>query len=195
MLSRQWFDFAFENPDMIKSEHTAIYFLACEQWNRFGQKEKFGFPSYFCMEVCGIKNHKTYQKYFDDLVEWGFIKLIQESKNQYSSCIIALVKNTKAVTKALDKALTNHIPKQVQGTVTIDKQINNITNKQINKGSKEPRIFSPFEQKIIDFVEHRKKIKKPMTKHALELLTNKLEKMSPGNTDTKIQILDQSILS
>lgn len=63
------------------------------------------------------------------------------------------------------------------------------------KGSKEPRIFSPIEQKIIDFVDHRKKIKKPMTKHALELLTAKLQKIAPWNTEMKIQILDQSILS
>lgn len=131
-LSRQWFDFAFENPDKIKSEHTAIYFLACEQWNRFWQKEKFWFPSYFSMEVCWIKNHRTYQKYFDDLVKWWFIIIVQESLNQYSSCIIALVENDKALDKALDKANARHYTKQMQGTATIDKQLNKETKKQEN---------------------------------------------------------------
>lgn len=67
------------------------------------------------------------------MVEWGFIKVIQESKNQHSSCIIALVKNDEALTKALDKANAMHLPKHMQGTATIDKQINKETNKQENK--------------------------------------------------------------
>ena len=54
----------------------------------------------------------------------GFIKMIEVSKNQYSSNIIAIVKNTKAPTKALDKALQKHSTKQGQSTVSIDKQLN-----------------------------------------------------------------------
>lgn len=151
-LSRQWFDFAFENPEKIKSEHAAIYFLACEQWNRFWQKEKFGFPSYFSMEVSWIKNHKTYQKYFKDLVQWGFIKVIQESKNQHSSCIIALVKNDEALTKALDKANAMHLPKHMQGTATIDKQLNKKTIKQENNMEQ----FKEFyEQSLNTSIENR----------------------------------------
>jgi len=62
--------------------------------------------------------------------------MIEISKNQYSSNIIAIVNNTKATTeagtKALDKALqkhsTKHSTKQGQSTVSIVKQYNNITN-------------------------------------------------------------------
>lgn len=50
--------------------------------------------------------------------------MVEKSKNQYSATIIALVKNTKASTKALDKAMLKHGQKQVQGTVCIDKPIN-----------------------------------------------------------------------
>lgn len=70
-----------------------------------------------------IKNYKTYSKTYSDLVEWWFIKEIQKSKNQYSSCIIALVKNTNAHTKALTKAMLKHSQKQVHGIVGIDKHI------------------------------------------------------------------------
>ena len=61
----------------------------------------------------GIKNYKTYYKTYSDLVEWGFIIEVQKSKNQYSSCIIALVKNTNTHTKALTKAMLKHSKKHV----------------------------------------------------------------------------------
>jgi hypothetical protein len=77
------------------------------------------------MEAVGVKNWRTYSKALTDLVDWGFIDMVQTSKNQYSSNIIAIVKNTKASTKALDKALQKHSTKQSQSTVSIDKQVNN----------------------------------------------------------------------
>lgn len=72
----------------------------------------------------GIKNYKTYSKTYADLVEWWFILELQKSKNQYSSCIIALVKNTNTHTKALSKATLKHSQKHVRSIVGIDKHIN-----------------------------------------------------------------------
>lgn len=130
-LSRKWFDFCFENPDLIKPAHSAIYFFAIEHCNRLGWKEKFGFPSQMVMEAIGIKNWRTYSKALNEVVGFGFITMIETSKNQYSANIIkinATVKNTKAPTKALDKALSKHLQKQgtKQGrsTVSINKQEN-----------------------------------------------------------------------
>ena len=131
-LSRNYFDWCFENPEKITPNHIAIYFFAVEHCNRLGWKNKFGLPSQMVMDAIGIKNWRTYIKAFNDLNEWGFFELIEKSKNQYSSNIIAIVKNTKASTKALDKAMHTHIQKQGQSIVSIDKPINNITinNKQ-----------------------------------------------------------------
>ena len=123
-LSRIWFDWCFENPELITPSHTAMYFFIIEHWNRMGQKDKFGLPSEMTKDAIGIKNYKTFSKVFHNLVDWGFIKLIQKSKNQYSSNIIALVKNTKANTKALTKASLKHVPKQVQSIVGIFKPNN-----------------------------------------------------------------------
>lgn len=123
-LSRNWFNYCFDNPEKVKPSHTAVYFFAIEHCNRLGWKEKFGFPSQMVMEAVGIKNWRTYSKVLNDLVDFGFIKMIEISKNQYSSNIIAIVKNTKAPTKALDKALQKHSTKQSQSTVSIDKQLN-----------------------------------------------------------------------
>lgn len=125
-LSRNWFNFCFDNPDIIRPIHTAIYFFAIEHCNRLGWKEKFGFPSQMVMEAIGVKNWKTYSVALNEIVDFGFIKMIEISKNQYSSNIIAIVKNTKAPTKALDKALSRHLlkhsTKHSQSTVSIDKQ-------------------------------------------------------------------------
>lgn len=111
-LTRNFFDWSFENPEKINTNHVALYYFILEHSNRLGWKEKFGLPTGMAMEAIGIKNYKTYGKTFTDLVEFGFVKLIEKSKNQYSSNVIALVKNTKAHTKALTKASLKHIPKQ-----------------------------------------------------------------------------------
>jgi len=127
-LSRNWFDWCFANPEKPNPNHHAIYFFAIEHCNRLGWKDKFGFPSQMVMEAIGIKNWRTYSVSLNDLVEWGFIKMIEKSKNQYSSNIIAIVKNTKAHVKALDKALQKHSAEQGKSIVSIDKQYNNKPN-------------------------------------------------------------------
>jgi F0F1-type ATP synthase delta subunit len=121
-MSRAWFDFAFENPERITPTHAAVYFYAIEHCNRLGWKEKFGFPTTMVMEAIGIKSYKTYIKVFNDLVDWGFFKLIQKKRNEHTANIIALVKFTEASTKALDKAILTHTPKQGKPTVSINKQ-------------------------------------------------------------------------
>jgi len=130
-LSRNWFDWCFENPEKISPTHTALYFFAIEHCNRMGWKEKFGFPMEMAKDAIGISNYRTYSKTFNDLVEWGFIIVHQKSKNQHSANIIAIANNTKASTKALDTAMQKHSQKQVHGTVGIDKPNNLITNKPI----------------------------------------------------------------
>jgi hypothetical protein len=138
-LSRNWFNFCFDNPELIRPIHTAIYFFAIEHCNRLGWKSKFGFPSQMVMEAIGVKNWKTYSKALNEIVDFGFIKMIEVSKNQYSSNIIAIVKNTKASTKALDKALSKHSTKHSQSTVSIIKQ--ETKNKEQNIPS-----FNDFEK-------------------------------------------------
>lgn len=131
-LSRKWFDYSFENPERIKPVHTSIYFFAIEHCNRLGWKEKFGLPTSMVMEAVGVKSYNTYIKSLNDIVGFGFIKMIEKSKNQYSSNIVALSNFNKALDKALDKALIKHGTKQSESTVqSIDSIIKQINNKQI----------------------------------------------------------------
>jgi hypothetical protein len=147
-LSRIWFDFAFSNPELIKPNHCALYFFAIEHCNRLGWKKKFGLPSAMAMEAIGIKSYHTYKATLLDLIKWGFIEMVEISKNQYSSNIIALadfdIANDKANDKALDKALskhsTKHISKHSQSTVQSTHQSIDSIDKQLNKEqlNKEP---------------------------------------------------------
>jgi hypothetical protein len=66
--------------------------------------------------------------------------MIEKSKNQYSSNIIAIVKNTTASAKALDKALQKHSQKQCKSIVSINKPIN---NKQENNEHTAPHFLNP----------------------------------------------------
>jgi hypothetical protein len=135
-FTRSYWNFAFNNPDIIKPNHAALYFFALEHCNRLGWKEKFGLPTTMAMEALGMKSYNTYINTFNDLIEFGFFTILERSKNQYSSNIIALSKFNKALDKALDKALIKHATKQSESTgESIDsidiqytsKQINNIT--------------------------------------------------------------------
>ena len=140
-LSRNYFDWCFENPEKITPSHTAIYFFAIEHCNRLGWKTKFGFPTQMVMDAIGIKKYQTYIKYFNDLIEWGFIDIIQRSKNQYSANIIsigdvsALPKNGNALTKAIQKHGSKQIESTGQSNDSIDIPITLLpeTNKPITQ--------------------------------------------------------------
>lgn len=128
-LSRRWFDFCFENPEKINPSHTALYFFAIEHCNRLGWKQKFGLPTTMAMEAIGIRSYNTYKKTITDLVSFGFIKMVEISKNQYSSNIVSLTNLSKSALSNFDKALTKHLTKQSESTVqsidSIDKLITN----------------------------------------------------------------------
>lgn len=144
-LSRQFFDWTFENPHLIKPAHIAIYFFAMEHCNRLGWKEKFGLPTTMTMEAIGIKSYNTYKQSFDELVNWGFFKVVQKATNQYSAVIIALSKFNKAHNKAYTKALLKHDTKHTtkhsestqQSIDSIDKPNNLITYNQEPNNQKE----------------------------------------------------------
>ena len=125
-LTRTWFDFKFENPGKIKASHTELYFYIIDLWNRLGQKEKFGLPTAVTMECLGIGSYNTYKRNLNDLIDFGFIMLVQESKNQHQSKVIALSKFDKATDKALDKAHIKATDEAIdKATDDIDKQYNN----------------------------------------------------------------------
>lgn len=97
---------------------------------------------------------------------------------------------------------------QINNTLITNKQqINNkkITTTKEYKEYKEDKnnikavAYYPENDKLnkafIDYVDMRKKIKAPMTDRAIELAKNKLEKLSDGNNEKAIAILEQSVMN
>jgi hypothetical protein len=207
-LSKNWFDFCFENPELINPTHTAVYFFCIEHCNRLGWKDKFGIPTQMAMDAIGVKNWRTYINAFNNIVDWGFIKLIQKSKNQYSANVIAIVKNTKAIqkhsnssveenTKALSKAIQKHSQKHCKSIADINKPLNNlnlITEKLKNFSL--DFVEKDFEKVFFDWLEYKEKRRESYkTQKSLEACYKKLKKLSGGNIEIAEKIIEESFAS
>lgn len=201
-LSRNWFNFCFDNPELIKPIHSAVFFFAIEHCNRLGWKEKFGFPSQMTMEAIGVKKHQTYSKALNDLIEWGFIELIERSRNQWSANIIrisAVPKNGIARGKALDKATTKHGAKQRHSTgqstgQSTDSIVKPINHKPLNQETnahtrpyfQDDKLNDVF-SKWLNMLDERRK---PMTQSSIEALQMKLNRQP---IETSINQIQQSL--
>lgn len=121
-LSKDWFDFAFANTDLVSPNHSALMFWIIEKWNRLKKAAKFGLPTDDAMTAMGIRNWRTYKNTLDDLVTWGFVLMVEKSKNQYTANIIAIVKNAKAPEESAPAKNTNASQKHEQkhGRSTVD---------------------------------------------------------------------------
>jgi hypothetical protein len=179
-LSRNWFDWSFSNPELISPNHSALYFFIIEHCNRLGWKEKFGLPTTMAKEAIGIRSYNTYIKTLNDLVEFGFIKMIEKSKNQYSSNIIALSNFDKALDKALDKAMIKHTTKQSESTSSI---IKHITKNIIG-------LSEAKEKNLNNWINYRKEIKKKLSEASI----NNLRKIIADKSDECVEyVIQESI--
>lgn len=180
-LTRSFWDFAFENPDKIKPNHCALFLFIVEHNNRLGWRDKLGLPTTMAKEAIGIRSYNTYMETLNDLVEFGLIILVEKSKNQFSSNIVALSNFNKAPNKALDKAFINHDTKQgestVQSTSSIIKPNNNIIysfdHLSITKDEFDKLLEKYNEEDIYDCFDSIKNYKRNKSYTSLYLTANK----------------------
>lgn len=82
-------------------------------------------------------------------------------------------------------------------TINENNDNNDNNDKEVNPYN--PLKYFPNDEKLdqafIDYVNMRKKIKKPMTDKAIELAIKKLNELSNGDNDKAIAILNQSIMN
>ncbi len=75
---------------------------------------------------------------------------------------------------------------------------NNIKDNIDNKNIRGRRVYYPEDENLnkafTDFVEMRKKIKKPMTDRAVTLAMNQLDKLAGADKDLAVEIVNQSVL-
>jgi hypothetical protein len=202
--SRVWFDFALYNPGSVTGNHTALYLWLVELNNRLKWLESFGLTYREGMDGMSCKSRTTYNKCFKNLIQWGFIKIVKKSRNQYEANIIALSKNVQAkiiwqtkncTTNGISNGISNGTTNGISNG-TIPKTVK--TNKQLNLIN----IYSQFEFfndefKLVweQFILMRKKIKKAPTEHAEKLILEKIKNISNNNILLAIQIVEQSILN
>ena len=151
-LIRDWYNFKFENPSKVKAIHSDFYCYLIDRWNRLGQKNEFGLPTSVTMESLGIGSYNTYKKTLNDLIDFGFIKVVSESKNQHQSKVIALSKNDKATDKALDEANNKAIYK---ATDTIIKQKNKETKELYRSFAHLSISIDEFKKLEIDYTKQQ----------------------------------------
>lgn len=113
----------------------------------------------------------------------------ESSKKHTTSNTTKTIENCKV---SPDKPATKQQQNGNQPTTSrqpadINNNVNNVNNIIYNA---DPQL----DKAIKEFIKFRKEIKKPMTDHAIELLTNKLNKLS-SDTSEQIEILNQSMLN
>lgn len=116
------------------------------------------------------------QKWFiPDFIEFQYGEL--NPANRVHQSIISIHKKYKI------KPLTSPL----QGAKDKDK------DKDMDKDKDKEGEKTEFQKTFDSFLEMRKKIKKPATDRAIELIKIELKKLSKGNIDLAIEILNQSI--
>ena len=88
---------------------------------------------------------------------------------------------------------TNAEPMRNQGGTDNNKNVKNKKNETISIC---PDHYSKeLKEKLNDFISNRKAIKSPMTENAIKLLISKIEKLSSGNQDLAISMIDEAIIN
>ena len=210
-LTSSWFLFVAENSDKVECKHTALYLYIVEQFNKRHWVEVVGLPTDFTMSILNMSSYKTYSKTLSDLIDFGFVKMVENARNQHTSNKIALVKNAKADTKAVSK----HIPKQVESSdqstssiIKLNKLLNSKTIKLLNDNaalvndnlqkwidseieeSKPKEELSARDEIFKKWFDYRKQIKKPLKDVSIESLKSTWS--SKSDEDLKL-IIEQSI--
>ena len=134
-LTREWFEWAFDNHTKINPSHSAVYFFHVYLWNSLGGKKEFDSPNGQAMEGCGIRCIKSYTKTFNELVEFGFIRLVQAGSNKYKAKVVSLIKSKNKNEGTLAKSINISKKTPSKESQTASKQVkeNKESAKDANK--------------------------------------------------------------
>ena len=169
--------------------------------NRAGWPEWIQVDNRRLMATMQINREATFIGVRDRLANAGLIEFQKGRKgfpNRYKINTFKSVVET--VVQSEVKSVVNPVVKTEVETVDINKhkQKPNVNSKKgISKEIPEKKSYVPddlLNDAILAFIDFRKKIKAPMTDHAVDLTIKKLNGMTNDN-DEKIRILNQSIMN
>ena len=111
-----------------------------------------------------------------------------EKNSSYTDCIQVVDKMETQVRLGKDSIGKDRLEEESKGK-----------DKEKHKVAKAPAVYYPndelLNQTFTDYVEMRKQLKKPMTDKAVQLAIKNLEKLSGGDNDKAIKILEQSVMN
>lgn len=198
-LSRQWFDFCLENPELISPAHTALYFFCIDHCNRLGWREKFGLPTAMAMNAIGVKTWRTYSQALCDLERWKFVTVIEKSKNQYCATVIAIDKKAVAQQKHKHKQSRSTVKSKAEAEQK--QSSHNKTSINLNKHNKPNKhlfdlnfVDQNFLSIVEDWLEYKSSRRETYkSEKSIRAFYSKLVKFSSNQTDTARQIIDESM--
>jgi len=134
------------------------------------------------------------EKLLQELVDIGVIKQFQYEGQEYG--YIPSFSNHQKIDKRFFRSIVpeESLPDVNTASTPRAHHAGMEVEVECNGGGGEESL-SDFEKTLQDFSDMRKKIKAPMTEYAIKLLLKKLDTMSGGNDNIKIQILEQSIMN
>ncbi|MEG1662528.1 MAG: helix-turn-helix domain-containing protein [Clostridia bacterium] len=144
----------------------------------------------------------TIVRWVNELINSGYIiKNIQyavDGKTVLQRCL-SLPDNTRGYQKRYECSIKNDTTPSIKNDTYNNTNINNTNNisKKVSGETFDSLIDTytdcqEIKDSLIEFIKMRKLLKKPMTNKALELIFEKLDKLTNSNTD-KVAILNQSI--
>lgn len=157
-------------------------------YNEFGILTSHGIQKRFVRAAKKRENIEFVEEYFllDSSNQKDIPKGILNKVTFLSSRVSGISKKVSGDSKKVSVRTQSKVKEsKVQESIVKESKVN-------TAGSYVPD--EKLNQAILDFVDYRKKIKKPVTDRALELLIKKLDNMTPSQ-DEKIDILNQSIMN
>lgn len=141
-----------------------------------------------------IHNYIRVDRYSETLCKDEKEQITLDPNNRYTRCHTNGIPDvTPMVTTGKDRLGEDRLGKD---SISADKLLDDFSNKKTHKIQYEilNTLSESLSLKIREFIEFRKLIKAQMTDHAVELLIEKLNKLS-SSEETQMQIIDQSILN
>lgn len=132
-LSRAWFDYAFENPDKVTVNQTALFMWLIELNNRMGWALKLSFNTEDAGIACGLKDRKTVWKAMNELVEIGFVTMIFKSSHRHKASVISILDNKILSSGCLDKSI-NYLSELRTGKGTVSGSVEEQYADQLGNG-------------------------------------------------------------
>ncbi len=135
-----------------------------------------------------IHNYIAKDRYKETKYKEERATLMLDENNAYTQNVSGLYTECIQVVDELD----------TQDRIGKDREVEDSIGK-VSKGKKTPTVYYPTDdllnQAFTDYVDMRKKIKSPMTERAIQLAMGNLEKLSGGDNDKAVQILEQSVMN